>query len=270
MKLIRGAIPLYYQIAQILRSQIHSQEYKPKDMLPTEDEMIRTFGVSRTTVRQAFQTLLNEGLISRIPGKGTFVDPDARTPHGDWPIIQSLDQIIACGYMTKLKLLGYKTIQANEGLAKILQIPPASDVSEIRGIRFVDDRPFYHITLHVPSDIATKIPMEQAEEKPIFVLIEEYCGLRIKELLQWTSASLAGSEVARHLKLNVGDPVLLAERHFIDMNGRVVEAAIDRYRTDSKRHFLRWTRQGHSIAGPIGREEGKSVEPPLPAKTVGQ
>ena len=45
MELTRGGIPLYYQIAQIFRSQIHSQEYKPNDMLPTEEEMVRTLGV---------------------------------------------------------------------------------------------------------------------------------------------------------------------------------------------------------------------------------
>lgn len=256
MDLQRGVIPLYYQIAQTLRSQIQSQEYKARDMLPTEEEMIRTFRVSRTTVRQAFQMLLIEGLIYRIAGKGTFVSSGSQRRHGDWSV-RSVEDIIAAGYVTKLKFLGRKTVRVNEGLAKSLQAPLGTEVTQFRGVRFVDGEPFFHITLHVPSDLAAKIPLERIEEDPVVVLIEKYCGLRIQEISQRIAASLAGTEIARHLKLRPGDPVLLVERHFIDATGRVVEVALDRYRTDRIRLFLRLTRSGPLTATPASRSEGR-------------
>lgn len=256
MNLQRGAIPLYYQIAQLLRSQIHSQEYKARDMLPTEDEMMRTFRVSRTTVRQAFQMLLTEGLIYRIAGKGTFVSSGSQAQHADWSV-RSVEEIIAAGYVTKLKFLGCKTIRIDEGLAKSLQAPVGAEVTQFRGVRFVNDQPFFHIALHVPSDLAAKIPLERIEEEPVIALIEKHCGLRIQEVSQWIAASLAGSEIARHLKLKPGDPVLLVERHFIDTTGRVVEVALDRYRTDRMRLFLRLTRSGPLDATVASRSEGR-------------
>jgi GntR family transcriptional regulator len=247
VSLTRGAIPLYYQIAQILRSQINSQEYKPKDMLPTEDELIQTFGVSRTTVRQALQVLLNEGLIHRIPGKGTFVTDEPISRPCDWSV-GSLQAIVDSGYASKLKFLGQARLPAGESLANSLGIPPGTEVMQLRKLQLVNGEPFFHITLYVPLDLGVKLPLELIEQKPVFVLIEEYCGCRIQEARQWVDASLAGTEIAGHLKLKPGDPVVLVERHFVAISGRIVEVSIDHYRTDRMRHFMRLTR---SVASPV-------------------
>jgi GntR family transcriptional regulator len=243
VKLTRGPIPLYYQIAQILRSQIRSQEYKPNDVLPTENEMIQSFMVSRVTVRQALQMLLSEGLIYRIAGKGTFVSPEGLVRQGEWSV-RSIDEIIATGYATKLKFLEWKTIRAGEGVAKALRIPVGTKVRQFRGLRLVDDEPFFHATIHVPLDLAERIPEERLQEKPVIALLEESCGFRVREVYQWIAASLAGSEIAQHLELNPGDAVLLVERHFIDTTGRVVEVVNDHYRSDRRRLFLKLSLSG--------------------------
>lgn len=65
--------PLYYRIYCSLRERIESQEFKSGDLLPTEPELERLFGSSRSPVRQALSLLESEGLIVRRPGKGTFV-----------------------------------------------------------------------------------------------------------------------------------------------------------------------------------------------------
>lgn len=238
VKLTRGPIPLYYQIAQILRSQIRSQEYKPNDILPTENEMIQSFMVSRVTVRQALQILLNEGLIYRIAGKGTFVGGGEFARQGEWSV-RSIEEIIATGYATKLKFLEWKTIRAGEGVAKALRIPVGSELRQFRGLRLVDGEPFFHATIHVPLELAKKIPEERLYEKPIIALLQEYCNFRVREVYQWFVASLAGSEISQHLDLKPGDPVLLVERHFIDTTGRVVEVVNDHYRSDRRRLFLK-------------------------------
>ncbi len=241
MKLTRGPIPLYYQLAQILRSQINALEYKPKDMLPTEDELIRLFGISRTTVRQALQVLMTEGLIVRVAGRGTFVAEENRPRQRDWSV-ESLEGILGSGYETKLRFLGQARVPASDGVGQSLGVPPGTQIAKLRKVELVNGKPFFHITLYLPVDLAEKIPLELIEQRPVFLLIEEYCGCRIQEARQWVDASLASAEVARHLKLKPGDPVLLVERHFLDTTGRVVEVAIDHYRTDRMRHFMRLRR----------------------------
>jgi GntR family transcriptional regulator len=205
--------------------------------------MVRTLAVSRTTVRQALQMLMHDGLIIRIPGKGTFVAADAAARQGNW-MIENIGGIITAGYVTKIKFLGSRRIPASEGVAKSFGIPTGTPVTEFRKLQYVDDDPFFHIVLHVPTDLAAKVPVERIEEKPVFALLEEYCTVRIQEAQQWMDASLADRATARHLRLKLGDPVLFVERHFVDDTGRVVEIAKDHYRTDRMRHFLRLRRSG--------------------------
>jgi GntR family transcriptional regulator len=254
----RGPIPLYYQIARILRSQIQSQEYKANDLLPTEEKLVRLYGVSRTTVRLAFHLLLKDGLVRRIPGRGTFVAPDLGATPAEWAI-GSIEEIISSGYRMEYRLLGRRQVRAPEGLAKALRVAVGARVSEFRGLRLIEGQPFFHVTLHVPTELAERVPARRLREKPLVALLEEHAGVQVVEAQQWTAASLADSEVARHLGLRPGDPVLLVERHFLDETGRVVELSLDRYRTDRVRYYLRILRRSTLGAGrhsPVGPAEG--------------
>ena len=70
-------VPLYHQLAEYLRQQIEQGPWQPGDFFTTEEELQKTFQVSRATVRRALQQLMAEGLLERITGKGTFI---ARPP----------------------------------------------------------------------------------------------------------------------------------------------------------------------------------------------
>lgn len=66
-------IPIYYQLKEHIKAQIARGELKPGDRLPTEEELCARYGISRTPVRQALTELVREGLLTRTPGRGTFV-----------------------------------------------------------------------------------------------------------------------------------------------------------------------------------------------------
>ena len=68
-----GGVALYYQLETILRRRVESGDFAPGDQLPTEDELMEQFGVSRATVRRALADLSDQGLLVRRAGKGTFV-----------------------------------------------------------------------------------------------------------------------------------------------------------------------------------------------------
>jgi len=69
----QSPIPLYFQVENILRSEILEGVFAPGDQIPTEVELCQRFKVSRSVIRPALQNLVQFGLIQRIPGKGTFV-----------------------------------------------------------------------------------------------------------------------------------------------------------------------------------------------------
>jgi len=70
-----SAKPLYKQLKDVLKQKITAGEFKPGEALPGERQLMETYGVSRVTVRQAIAELVNEGLLYRQHGKGTFIAP---------------------------------------------------------------------------------------------------------------------------------------------------------------------------------------------------
>ncbi len=71
-------LPIYWQLKNILKEKIERGEFKPGDRIPPEDELCKTFGISRTPIRQALAELVNEGLLLRRRGQGTFVSNSSR------------------------------------------------------------------------------------------------------------------------------------------------------------------------------------------------
>src|SRR5690242_17747469 len=74
-------VPLYFQIAEILKDRIDAGTWSPGDRFPSERELIEEFGVSRTAIRPALDLLESDGQLVRIKGRGTFVAPP-KTPLG--------------------------------------------------------------------------------------------------------------------------------------------------------------------------------------------
>src|SRR5690349_19645318 len=70
-----GPTPLYDQLKEILRQEIAKGAYRPEEQLPSETQLVQRYNISRTTVRQALNDLVNEGILYRRQGKGTFVAP---------------------------------------------------------------------------------------------------------------------------------------------------------------------------------------------------
>jgi GntR family transcriptional regulator len=243
-RLDRGPVPLYYQIAWSLRSQIHGRDYRPHDRLPTEDELVRALGVSRTTVRLAFQVLLKDGLVRRVPGRGTFVSADPGRHPAEW-LVESADDVITSPTRLRhrYRFVEIRDVGASRELAAVFGRPVGAPLTEFRRLRLVDGRPFFHVTLHVPRELAERVPRTRLREKPMVSLLEEHCGVRVVAADQWASATRADPEVARHLRITPGDPLLRVERHFFDERRRVIEVAVDRYRTDGVRYYLRLRRR---------------------------
>jgi len=234
----RGVVPLYAQLARILRTQINSGEYKPDDALPTEEELSRAFGVSRITVREALRILTAEGLILRHSGKGTFVAKRPGLGASLWTA-GTIEDIIRGGHETRRKFLGCRILRATHGIAESLRIQSDARVLEVQSLVSVGEAPLAHVTLAVPYALGRRIPRRRMAEKPVILLLSEICGIQVAEVDQWTTASLADRRIGDALGISPGDPLLVIERIFYEPEGRPVELAVNRYRIDRFRHHVR-------------------------------
>src|SRR5712692_298719 len=127
-------IPLYYQLENLLREKIMSGSFATGDRLPTESDLIHQYGVSRITVRQALTALAEEGLIERRQGRGTFVaerKTKGRSFEGQIHLTGSLDEIIAMGLATPVKVIEMNRVEADQHEAELRGLQKGEPVYRI-------------------------------------------------------------------------------------------------------------------------------------------
>src|SRR5262245_25442451 len=164
-------VPLYSQVRELLRERILGGQYKPHDQMPSEHDMVRAFGVSRITVRQALNDLQRQGLIFKIHGKGTFVAKSKA--------VQSLarlegfgEAMSVSGHETFSRVLGHRVMRAGALIAARLDLDERDEVVEIRRVRFLDKEPISVDVTYVPAAIGKRLVTEDLQSRDIFLILE--------------------------------------------------------------------------------------------------
>lgn len=238
---VSSEVPLYYQLATLLREKILSGQYSAGDQVPTEAEMVKEYGVSRITVRQAMGSLADEGLIRREAGRGTFVtDLGAR---GDTlELDQSIEELISWGLATSVSLLDCAELPANRAEAEELGIPEDSPLLRCKRLRYYGDDPYCFILNRMPMEIGRRIPRERWEQGSVLHYIEEGLGIPLRIARQRFRATLADANLARWLQVRIGAPLLLVDYLIRTDEDRPVEMAQLYYRSDIYSFTLHLTR----------------------------
>jgi len=130
-------LPLYYQLMHELRLRIERGEWKPGDLFPPERELSETYGVSRMTVRQALAELVNDGLLRRDQGRGTFVaKPKLRKRL--FRLTSFTEDMRARGKQPGARVLRAEMALAKPKVAEMLQTGPEQLVAVIERLRLAD------------------------------------------------------------------------------------------------------------------------------------
>lgn len=232
--LLSNGVARHRQVASILRNRILKGDLPAETQLPTELELTKSYKVSRTVVRQAMQALEFEGLITRVPGKGTFVrQPPA--PKAEWAI-GSLEDLVSYGMRTRLKILSHAEVPAPDEVAKALHMAPGSPVIEICGVRASSAGPLAYQRNFLLLDVGRSVMNVDLARIPMLEAMERHAGVRIVRATQWLTAVAASGEVCRILEVKRGAPLLQIERLFISQERGPVEFGVTRFRPDRYRH----------------------------------
>lgn len=226
-------IPLYIQIRRTLRGEISDQSLVPGQKLPSEDELAARFGVSRMTVRQGISDLIDEGLLYRRHGVGTFV----ALPHLDRDhsrLTSYLESARQEGLEIAVQVLAAEVLPAKRKVALELKIEEGELVIQVKTLRFISGLP---VTLHdayIPYRLFPQILQEDLKNKHLWDIFESY-GYRVKRAVQRLEAREADEESARLLEVDEGFPILYKERTVHLDDGTPVEFTYcynrgDRYR----------------------------------------
>jgi GntR family transcriptional regulator len=239
LSLVSG--PRHRQVATILRNRIRSGDLPPQAQLPTELELTESYQVSRTVVRQAMQALEFEGLIRRIPGKGTFVR-EAQPARAEWAI-GSLEDLKIYGAATTLKILSHREMAAPPDVASALHIAKGALVVEIRGLRSAPSGPLAYQRNFLLLDVGRSVKRVNLSRVPMIDAMERQLGIHILRATQWFTAVAAQGEECRLLKVKPGVPLLQVQRLFQSEERGPVEFATTHFRPDRYRHVSEITRR---------------------------
>ncbi|CUA80415.1 GntR family transcriptional regulator [Anoxybacillus suryakundensis] len=233
-------LPIYYQLEQGIKEMIEKGQLQPGEMIPSEREWAETYEISRMTVRQAINNLVNDGYLVRKRGKGTFV----ATKKIEQPLkglTSFSEDMRARGMVPGTKLLAFHTIPASLSFAKQLGIGEGEEIYEIRRIRLADGLPMALETAYVPYALVPGLT-EQNVSGSIYEFIEKKLGLTIRSATQTLEASVARKLEAELLQMKEGAPVLLIQRNSYLQTGQPLEIVKSVYRADRYKFMIEMER----------------------------
>ncbi len=131
--------PLYTKVSDYVMEKIQSGEWPVGHMLPAEMELCRQFNVSRTSVRTALLSLVNEGYLVRKKGHGTFVTAPQRVEESTVFIESFAEEMHKRGYEITTEVLEFRIMRADERICKHLELPPKSNILKLSRLRYCKD-----------------------------------------------------------------------------------------------------------------------------------
>ena len=241
MILDQGPTPLYFQLKNIIKSKIISNELKGQARLPSEAELCTEYSVSRATVRQALSELQKEGLIYRDRGKGTFVTDGAGLKQ--LALKGTIENLIASGRGTRIKVLEYKEAPPPSHMAKILQLEKPQNVFQLELARWIRKGPFGYSLIYLPPHLGRMVSRnELTETTEIITFLEKKMNERVHRASQSINVGLANGMVAKNLSIKPNSPVLIIEREYYARNGSIMFAALTYFRPDLYKYRIELTR----------------------------
>ncbi len=233
-------IPLYFQIAENLRQAITEGTLKPGDRLDNELDLTERLGVSRPTVRQAVQRLVEQGLVVRRRGLGTVVV--APRILRSVALTSLYDDLSVSGRRPATKVLDVAEIKADDELAAILSLPAGTAVLSVERLRLADGTPLALMHNYLPAGLLKTEPADALAKAGLYELLRGQ-GVQLQAGEQVIGARKASGHEAKLLDAPRGATVLTMTRTTYDQAGRPVEHGSHAYLAE--RYSFRMTLVAH-------------------------
>lgn len=226
-------LPKYYQLKEIIRDMIDKDQLREGEPIPPERKFCEEYGVSRMTTRQAIVDLVNEGMLYREQGKGTFVAGRKLKQEAE-RLASFTEDMARRGMDTTSSVLDVGATQAGPVVARHLGIKEDSEVVRIQRVRNADGGPMALETSHLLHEAAAGLLELELSTRSIYDELRKQ-GLRIDWAEQSYEATVINEFESEHLDVPLGSPALLLERVTYDDRNRAFEYVKSTYRGDRYR-----------------------------------
>ncbi len=233
-----GFIPLYYQIQRALMEKIHSGELSEGDLLASEEELARSYKVSRMTARQALHGLKARGYALSQKGRGTFVTKP-KLEKNIMHLRGFTEDMKQRGMVPSSQLLEQTVVRATEDLADSLKIEPEASVMKLRRLRLADGIPMALEVSHIPLRQFPGLERINFAKQSLYFILRENYGVRVAWADEIIEALPATREESELLTIPRRASVLSISRVIITTEQTPIEVACSRYRGDRYRALIR-------------------------------
>jgi GntR family transcriptional regulator len=238
----KATTPLYSQLLNAILEIIKNQKLQPGDALPSENQLCREFGVSRTVVRQTLAQLENDGLVHRVKGKGTFVSPIKAPEYLGHTLLGLYEDAHLRGEAVRSTVLDHAVVEADAEIANKLKIEVGAPVVKLSRMRFVNEEPWALSTAWLPEEVGKHSFNADLTTDSLYRLLERNGVIGVTG---WRSveAVLADRFVANHLGVKPGSALLRLKSLRRDENGVPIEYFEAFHRGDRSRFEFELTHE---------------------------
>lgn len=217
-----GVEPLYVQIREIIITKIERNELKPGDQIPTEAYLTKKYGVSRITVRKAVQDLVDDDILIRKQGKGTFV----AVPKIERELItvnSFSKRMSEKGFIPGAKVLSKELIEPSSTVCKFLQVEKNAEVIAIQRLRFLDKEPVAIEKSYIPYESYPLVLEANINIGSLYKFLEEEYNVSPGKSEKTLEIIKCNEFEAKHLNISVGEPLFLLTGAIYTTDNRSIE-----------------------------------------------
>lgn len=227
---------LYRRAKDFVQDKLRSGEWKPGDLIPSENRLVQELGISRMTVNRALRELTEEGHLLRISGVGTFV-AESKPQSNLLRITNIADEIIARGHRYSCRVLHLGREAASMPVAAALALPTGSSVFHLICVHSEEGVPVQLEDRYVNPELVPDFLQQEFGEQlqPARYLLQV---IRPDEMEHIVEAGHPSSDESRHMQIDALEPCLILVRRTWSQNKIVTYVRLthpsSRYRLGSR------------------------------------
>ncbi|TPE68640.1 GntR family transcriptional regulator [Halalkalibacterium halodurans] len=221
--------PLYKQLKQELIQKIERGELKPGDVLPPERELAKIFNMSRMTVRQAISELVNEYVLIRRHGSGTYV-AEHKIPQGKK--LKSFSEEMRLRGMLPGSKLCEKKIVLSPSANMAAELKSEGKLFMLKRLRLADLEPMAIETSLLPINRFPSLENRNFENESLYEILEEEYNIKMTKAQQKIEVRMPTPQESELLDINYTIPVFHFKQVTFDQNDTIFEVAHSVYRGD--------------------------------------
>ncbi|MDK1728622.1 GntR family transcriptional regulator [Dellaglioa algida] len=219
--------PIYIQIHNDMKKTIESGEWEVGNRIPAERELAVVFGVSRMTLRQAIQTLVDEGILERHVGDGTYV-ARKKVQEKMSGVTSFTDLMAEQGKVASSKTITYHVTTPSLSEIEKLQLSDGELVLRMERIRYADGLPICFEVATVPNKLVDGYSKTEITSS-LYRTLEEKAELTLGGAQQTVSAMSAAENIADYLSIKRGEAILRLRQVSFLKNGEPFEYVRTQY-----------------------------------------